>query len=44
MPGLLWLSGLVVVLDQVTKPQIVDEQRVPALRIDDTRVISLARR
>jgi len=29
------------VLDQVTKPQIVDEQRVPALRIDDTRVISL---
>ena len=29
------------VLDQVTKPQIVDDQRVAALRIDDTRVIAL---
>jgi hypothetical protein len=29
------------VLDQLTKPRIVNEQRVAALRIDDTRVISL---
>jgi hypothetical protein len=29
------------VLDQVTKPRIVDDQRVPALRVDDTRVMAL---
>jgi len=29
------------VLDQVAKPQIVDDQRVPALRFDDTRVMAL---
>ena len=29
------------VLDQLTKPQIVEDQRVPALRFDDVRVMAL---